>query len=139
MNVAVAPLMSILLNCFIKKNLNVKNLYHPSPLVYVTQFPFPLECHFVDFFREFTSLPWNQTTFLGYIGELSLNFPIIAGYWVVNGTFLLLFIAICQHHQAFYKIFKHSVNKLNQIDNGSNHSSSRSLCDLMRFHLSIVE
>lgn len=75
-----------------------------------------------------SSLPWNQTTYLGYFAELLLLIPLAYGYMIINGTFLLLFISICMHHQAFHKMFKQSTNRTDKCD-------SKFLCDLMRFHV----
>lgn len=85
------------------------------------------------------SLPWDQTTAMGYIGELAFSMPIGLGYFSINGGFLLLFISICQHHQAFYKIFEQSVNKLTRSNDENNRCDARVLCNVIRFHIKIKE
>lgn len=86
------------------------------------------------------SLPWNQTTLVGYAEELCFSIPVGFGYFFVNGVFSLLFISICQHHQAFYKMFKHSVVKSKpKRPNGTNQSDAKFFYDLIRFHTSVKE
>lgn len=83
------------------------------------------------------SLPWNQTTFLGYSVEIAFTIYQGQTYMISNGVLLLFFISKCYHHQAFYSMFKHSVAKLEQSD--ANQSDKRLLCDLIQFHVSIRE
>lgn len=84
------------------------------------------------------SLPWNQTTFSGYFGELGLVVSDTTGFMLVNGTLLLLFIQICMHHQAFSKVFNNAIAKTNQsIDTNGKRCNHRFLCDLIQFHLSV--
>lgn len=73
---------------------------------------------------------------MGYVAELAFTVPAAIGYPIVNGAFLLLFISICQHHQAFYKMIKYSMRKLNQPEENIE-CDAKFLCDLMRFHTSV--
>lgn len=60
------------------------------------------------------------------------------GFMLVNGTFLLLFIAICMHHQAFLKVFQQAIAKSNEaIGAGKSECSAKILCKLVQFHLSV--
>lgn len=142
MNFAVAPVISILVNWFANKNFEVENFFHPTPLVYVKiqlKIGSPIH-HEIIYFSFKYSLPWNQTTFMGYVGELALSIPAGFGYWFVNGTFLLLFISICTHHQAFCEMLGHSVEKLNRSDGDENSQCiAKSFRDFIRFHLSVKE
>lgn len=79
------------------------------------------------------SLPWNQTTYLGYFGEIVQDIVVTAGYIVANGALLLLFISISIYHQAFQKIFKHSVVKLKAI---GKKNKDEVICELVRLHVS---
>lgn len=83
-------------------------------------------------FKNFilSSLPWNRTTFLGYLGEIVFTALLGLSYMTVNGVVLTLFISICYHHLAFYTIFKQSIDRYKRRD-------ERFLCDLIRFHISI--
>lgn len=87
------------------------------------------------FFGAKFSLPWDQTTLVGYVKELGFLIATGFGFFSCYAAFLLLFISICQHHQAFYKMIKHSVNKLKRSD--QNRCGPKFLRDLMRFHISI--
>lgn len=83
------------------------------------------------------SLPWNQTSLLGYFGEITSVMTFTGVYLILNGTFLLLFTSICLHHRAFYKIIKQSIDKLNLSE--EHRCDAKFLCDLIRFHITIKE
>lgn len=141
-NLTVAPLISILFNWLTTKNLSVEHLYHPVPFVYVRlQFDrfFFSSIYFSENDENICcdfSLPWNQSTALGYVGELCHSLPIGTDFFSVIGTFLLLFISMSQHHQAFYNMFKHTVDKLKQPD-GKVRCDAKFLRDLIRFYISV--
>lgn len=79
------------------------------------------------------SWPWNQATFMGYVGEIVAIITGCALYLLVGGIVLLLFISICLHHQAFHKLFEHLVyHKSKKCDKVF-------LCDLIRFHITVKE
>lgn len=75
------------------------------------------------------SLPWNQSTYLGYFAEILFHSITSYGYGISIGTPLLLFISLCFHHQAFSKMFKHSIDESEKYD-------AKLLCDFIRFHIS---
>lgn len=83
----------------------------------------------------FFRLPWNHKTPIGYIGELL--FHIITGqmFLFCTGVVLLLFIAMCLHHKAFYQMYCHSLHKFEC--SGKNRNHAEELCELIRFHASI--
>lgn len=84
----------------------------------------------VENFTLFFSVPWNQTTLIGYLGE---EFTILSGggaYMVGLGVVLLLFVSICMHHQTFCKIFEHMIDESNCREK-ENRNDERFLCDLM--------
>lgn len=75
---------------------------------------------------------WNQTTYFGYFGEV-ISLSLGAGtYLIASGAVMLLFISVCLHHRAFFKIFEHTIDTLKQCD-------KKSLCDLIRFHVTVKE
>lgn len=51
---------------------------------------------------------------------------------ITNGTILLLFIAMCLHHRAFYKMYAHSLRELDHVDEKRNDRIV--LCELIEFH-----
>lgn len=81
------------------------------------------------------SLPWDQHTPVGYF--LEICFDIIGGdvFFASNGWEILLFISICLYHQAFYKIFQHSVKKLDRPHKGYH----KYLGNLVEFHNLVKE
>lgn len=54
-------------------------------------------------------------------------------YLIPIGTFAMLFISTCIHHQPFYKIIKDLVDKWNRSED--HRSDEQFLCDLVRFHI----
>lgn len=92
-------------------------------------FPPLITTHFVVF-----RLPWNCKTPIGYIGEII--FHVVTGqiFLFVTGIVILLFIAMCLHHQAFYQMYCHSLQKFECIITKQNHK--KHLCELIRFHVS---
>lgn len=85
-----------------------------------------------------SSLPWNQTTVLGYLGEIGFIMFSAKAFMITNGVLLMFFVSICRHYGAFYQIFKHSIGKLTHSDR-NNRCDKAILCDLIRFHISIKE
>lgn len=82
-------------------------------------------------------LPWNQQTQIGFFIEIVFTTCVGEIYLIVNGSFLLLFISICLHHQAFSKMFQYFVQKFTKDDEYQNHKDF--LCHLFRFHVSVKE
>lgn len=58
-------------------------------------------------------------------------------YFLVNGAFLILFISICFHHRAFYKIFESTIEQLGNTN--SSYNDKLLLCQLVKFHVSVTE
>lgn len=135
-NVIVAPI--ILYYLMINGNLPADDFWRPIPFVWVIQLTFQFAVIYQKNLLIVFSLPWNQTTMYGYFGELGMVVSDTTGFMLVNGTFLLLFVAICMHHQAFLKVFKTVIAKSNQsINTNGKQSTARFLCKLIRFHLSV--
>lgn len=82
------------------------------------------------------SLPWNQSTYLGYFAEMTFDAVNYESYLLVNGVILLFFMFMCYHHQAFYEIFKRSIAEIDCCYDGINFSK-KNLCDFIEFHISI--
>lgn len=79
------------------------------------------------------SLPWNQDTFFGYVGEILYSLFGGGAFLFVNGSLLLLFISIYFHHVAFAEIFRRSLKQKtdeNKIDN-------EFLCKLIQFNITV--
>lgn len=84
------------------------------------------------------SLPWDQSTLIGYFGEISFNVIVGATYFISNGVMILLYISICIHHQTFYEMVENSIDKWALSDkNGKN--TEKFLRNLIRFHISTKE
>ncbi|XP_031632738.1 odorant receptor 67a-like [Contarinia nasturtii] len=104
---------SLLFCMYLDGELNRDHLYEPF--------------HFV--------LPWNQTTPLGYCGQLSVTLLYFISYFTLNGAFFLIFISMCFHHEAFYEMFQHKLRKLNHPDENGN--KKKLLCKIIQFQISI--
>lgn len=140
-SLVVVPLISVYLDWLMNKSLNVGHFHHVVPSVYV-KFKIALPTHIKSCvitpppFQ--CSLPWNQTTLVGYFGELGFQLPVGFGFFFYSGVFLLLFISICQHHVAFYKMFKHSMNQMKRPADENSRCAAKNLCDLIRFHILVI-
>lgn len=87
--------------------------------------------------RLFHSLPWDQSTPWGYFGETCFNILLAISYLIFNGPILMLFIFIALHFRAFYEMFRHSLQELDQSKGNGN--KKRILIKLIRFHVSAKE
>lgn len=85
------------------------------------------------------SLPWNQTTPLGYLAEICFQMLCGEAYLTFNGSVILLFISMCLYHQAFYKMFQYSMRKMNQPPDEGQQDTKGVLCNFIRFHISVKE
>lgn len=81
---------------------------------------------------KLSSMPWNTTTPQGFAGEVLVSAASCGSYFIILGAQLTLFISICLQHQAFYKMFAHSVLELDTSDQKPQH-----VYGLVRFHISI--
>lgn len=52
-------------------------------------------------------------------------------YLIGNGVPLILFISMCLHHQAFYKMFQYSLEQFNVSERKRNDEIN----DIIRFHV----
>lgn len=78
------------------------------------------------------SLPWNQSTPIGYSVEITLSISDPEFYMVSNGVFLLLFISLCQHHRAFYDIIEYTTRKIGKKE--SYQSNAYLFGDIVEIH-----
>lgn len=88
------------------------------------------------FISFFSSLPWNTNTLIGYAGEIVFHLITGALYLHLNGVIMLLFIALCLHHRAFYQMF---CQKLQKFDEKHNSNPKQFLCELIEFHILVKE
>lgn len=82
------------------------------------------------------SLPWDQTSLFGYVGEIIYDIAIAVAY-IIAISFIVFFIALCQHYHAFYQIYERLVRKLDNC-NGIKEKNVR-LCSAIRFHISVLK
>lgn len=78
-------------------------------------------------------MPWNQRTFVGFLAEVAVIFAFSVAILINYGVFILLFVSICIHHQAFYKMFKHLAQNLGSRNAGN--SSKELLSRIIRLHV----
>lgn len=79
----------------------------------------------------FRRLPWNCTTPFGYFNEFLLNTIAGQSYIFTNGVLVLLFISMCWHHQAFFRMYHRSLIEFEHEE--ENRNDKRFLCDLIQF------
>lgn len=84
----------------------------------------------------YCSLPWNQSTLIGYICELIYD-TIGTEAYVLAASFVLLFVSTCLHNQAFFQVFQHYLRSLNHHDGSS--KGNELLRQIIRFHISAKE
>lgn len=84
------------------------------------------------------SLPWNQTTAIGYFGETCMGAMIGYALTTFSGSLLIFFISMCLHHRAFRQMFDHSLQKFNRSVK-KKPESTKFLCNLIRFHSLVKE
>lgn len=56
-------------------------------------------------------------------------------YYLAAGAFIIFFLSICFHHQAFYQIFKQSVRQLDRPTKKLNFI--KNLIELAKFHVCV--
>lgn len=82
-------------------------------------------------------MPWNQQTKIGYFAEICHSIVVTVYYFLCNGVFLLTFIGLCLHHEAFYEIFQHTLRKSDDPDHRRN--DTEFIRRLVSFHISVKE
>lgn len=80
-------------------------------------------------------LPWNQQTIQGYTAMTFLSIFFGHVNLTLNGATLVLFISLCLHHRAFYRIFDSIAMKLEKPDKFRNVPDI--LNEMVRFHISV--
>lgn len=76
-------------------------------------------------------LPWNQQTVIGFLGDLLVTIGAGSFYLLYNGIFVALFVSICLHHRAFYRMYECLVQRLDEPDNSrSDQEILREIVDL---------
>lgn len=59
----------------------------------------------------------------------------LGSVYVLVGTIMFYFIAMCQHHHAFYQIFEHMLREMNHSDENTEDFLYR----IIRFHITVKE
>lgn len=143
-SVTIAPAASIISCWLIYGHFDVDHLFHilnmrsvSAAFIYRIK-NFRNELVWIEKKIMHFSSPWDKTTMLGYFGEIVQTWIAAEIYLIVNGVALVLFISICIHHRAFYKIFKHSIHEWNSCQKNQNHDEDRGsifVRDLIHFHI----
>lgn len=71
-------------------------------------------------------------TLIGYGCEIIFDCA-LGSVYVFVGTIMFYFVAMCQHHHAFYQIFEHMLNAMSHSDENPNVSLYR----IIRFHITV--
>lgn len=130
LGVSMGPISVIF--CQNSGNYDVKCFVHSSRVMWV-KFIWKSTFMFMNSKSLIHRLPWNQQTLTGYTAELCFVALFIGIYFISNGSFIILFISICLHHQTYYKIFQQSTLEFSHFN--GNHKEL--LCKLVHFHISI--
>lgn len=117
--------------CFVLLKFCTFSMFYANPLRINYYFDL-ISFQFLFCILKFISLPWNQNTLLGYFGEMIFTLVSGESYLLFNGTFILLFVSICWHHQTFHEILQNSLHKFDSFD--SKRNSHEFLCELLHFH-----
>lgn len=78
-------------------------------------------------------MPWNQSTIIGYFGDVCFMLVIAELFMFVHGVVSLLFISICLHHRAFCAVYRQFIGA-GAPDNMEN-DGHKFICRLIRFHV----
>lgn len=89
---------------------------------------------FISFYCS--SLPWDQETPIGYFFEICVD-NLFGEAYIFSASFILLFVSMCLHHQAFYQVFTHSLLECNRPN--ANYENKLLLHRLIRFHITAKE
>lgn len=81
------------------------------------------------------SLPWNQKSWFGYIGEITVDVIIFTVALTIFGQLFLLFISICVHFFTFTEMFESFVNELDSLTEEKKKTDS--FRKLIEFHVDI--
>lgn len=69
------------------------------------------------------SLPWNQKTPIGYVGQNGLSCIICGVYFFINGAVLMLFVSLTWILQSFTKMYRLTVKKYNNPSQNRNNEA----------------
>lgn len=81
------------------------------------------------------SLPWNQASIFGYMGEIIADIFIFNFVMFVGVQLFLLFISLCVHFIAFNEMFASFVTELD--NKTQNQSKVHIIRKLIEFHMDI--
>lgn len=139
-NMILAAVSAIISN-WLHGELVSSDLYHPFNKMWVTThyyalFGLSLIYSLTTYVHSNSQLPWNQLTFIGYLAEAFYTF-MVGEMYLLASSYIVLFVSMCQHLDAFNQMFRHFVNELNQ--NPTKRNDKRLLCQLIHFHIEVKE
>lgn len=83
-------------------------------------------------------MPWDQSTFIGWIYDSIYCAITATPYYTANGCFISFFLSITEHHVAFYQQFDTYIMRIERI--AENYQlAKQGLGQLVRFHVQIKE
>lgn len=116
-------------------HINSVCLYHPIRLVWVCKIYFSTVNAIFYEKKIYCSLPWNQESFFGYVGEIFVDVIICGTFVILYGQFSLLFISLCIHFFTFNEMFASFVK---EVDNSADEMNKTELIrKLIEFHIDI--
>lgn len=85
-----------------------------------------------SYILQFFSVPWNQSTLFGFFEDVLFCIIVAEAVFLFNGAFILLFISICWHHQAFDQMLQHSLIKFEHFN--KKRDVKELICNFVNFH-----
>lgn len=80
-------------------------------------------------------MSWDYHTPSGYAGGILFGIMQSEAYLLGNGSILMLFVCICLHHKAFFRMFEHTVKQLDETF--QERDPTIQLCEIIKLHISI--
>lgn len=71
-------------------------------------------------------MPWDQTTPLGYFGEIGFFIVNIELFWSISGEMFLFFIFLCENNFTFAEMYASFIDEFDQSE------GMQEKCDLIR-------
>lgn len=137
-NIVLNAILSIYLCWAHNNSFDVNQFYHPLIAMLVAMKLESMGSEWSPPNNFLCSYPWDQTTYFGYFNEICISSVTGGFYLLMDGAILVLFIAMCMHHQAFHEIIKHRIDNWKLFERNRD-CDEKFICNLIDFHVSVQE
>lgn len=86
-----------------------------------------------------SSLPWDQNTFLGWVGEQIFTGMWCFAYMVVIMSITSFFISLGAFYRAYLRYFRALIVEINEVARTQKFRSKKLLGEMIEFHNSVKE